>query len=230
MSRITPYRASSTQAYSPPYNTYYPVEYFSGVDISFFFGNNYIDEIVSFECEVQEKVMPVYGYASYTPDRIVQGSRIVRGSFCINLRPGDYFHELLWQTSNFQNSQQSSSFQVPSNSAQNPPAVQNNAAAYSAWKANNKSAIWGSQQAPNPQEGDLATAPYFINGGFQILLVYGDVDTIDMTQRNIGKIRSIDNVYVFCNNQFISPRGDNIIENFRFIATDMNGLQRGPGL
>lgn len=74
---------------------YFPEEYFSGADITIYFGDLWIDEITSLSFVLREPVMPVYGYASYTWDDIARGSRIVEGEFRIAFKEAGYLFVVL---------------------------------------------------------------------------------------------------------------------------------------
>ena len=252
---IVPYRLSSPNPYSPANQEAYPVEYFSGVDISIFFGGNYIDEITEFECTLTERRVPVYGYASYTANKIVPGTRIVQGSFCINMRPMDYLHELLnstgtpspasvTNTTNVANAllalggaltaastpatsgTPNYSSLVASGSAGAPdPSIDPDG--YAQWQTNQKALLWGVQEGIiNLSPPDLSTVPYFTQADFQILLIYGDIDTIDLSNRNSGRIRTIEKVSLYGAQQAIDMSGENIKERFQFIGTDINAPNR----
>lgn len=70
-------------------------DYFTGSDVSFYMGDIWIDDIVDLEFAVIEQSMPVYGYASYTPDIIIKGNRIIQGAFTINFKSVGYINEVL---------------------------------------------------------------------------------------------------------------------------------------
>lgn len=57
--------------------------YYSGTDIRIYFGDNWIDEIVEIEWTMQEQLAPIYGFASYTWDKVARGNRFVQGSFLL---------------------------------------------------------------------------------------------------------------------------------------------------
>lgn len=70
-------------------------EYFSGADVRLYFGDTWVDEITSLQINMQENVQPVYGYASYTFDKVARGTRIVQGSFAINFKESFYLHSIM---------------------------------------------------------------------------------------------------------------------------------------
>lgn len=69
--------------------------YYSSVDVDIYFGEYYIDEIVSLEFQVEQNVMPLFGYNSYVYDDLALGNRIVSGRFAINFTSPKYLFNLL---------------------------------------------------------------------------------------------------------------------------------------
>jgi hypothetical protein len=228
MSFITPYRGAQVNPYTPAYNEVYPVEYFSGVDVSLFLAGNYIDEICEFQCALTENQYPIYSYASYTANRIIPGTRIVQGSFCINLRPGDYLHELVNSINDQEAAPLASQTLQPNPYAPTAmPDPQTDPTGYQQWIQNQKNINWGNLETIiNQGQTDLSRVPYFTNTNFQILLVYGDIDSIDITARNSGRVRTIEGVSLMSVGQRIDLSGENIQEMFQFIATDINAPNR----
>lgn len=72
----------------------FPEEYFSGCDVTIYFGDIFVSEISGLQFELQEKVNPIYGYASKTWDAVARGSRIVTGSFKIPFREAGYLEAI----------------------------------------------------------------------------------------------------------------------------------------
>lgn len=70
-------------------------EYFSGSNAKVYFGDVWLDQMASISFELQEQVAPVYGFHSYTFDRISRGSRIVQGSFSLNFTENGYLQTIL---------------------------------------------------------------------------------------------------------------------------------------
>lgn len=73
---------------------YFPEEYFSGSDITVYFGDVWNDEVMSIEFALQESVKPIYGYNSFTWDRAIRGNRIVQGSFTIAFKEAGYLYRI----------------------------------------------------------------------------------------------------------------------------------------
>jgi hypothetical protein len=70
-------------------------EYFSGADVHLYFGDIYVDEITTLTFQLQEEVMPIYGYNSFTYDAVARGKRLVQGSFGINFTSVGYLQEII---------------------------------------------------------------------------------------------------------------------------------------
>jgi hypothetical protein len=70
-------------------------DYFSGADVNIFFGDIWVDEAISLSFQIEESVLPIYGYASYTFDTVARGRRIVSGSFAINFKTTGYLQQIL---------------------------------------------------------------------------------------------------------------------------------------
>lgn len=70
-------------------------DYFSAADVKLYFGDIWVDEITTLAFQLQEEVMPIYGYNSYTFDTIARGKRLVQGSFGINFTSVGYLQQIL---------------------------------------------------------------------------------------------------------------------------------------
>lgn len=73
----------------------YSSDYYTGCDVSVFFGNVWIDEINSIGFSMEEKAMPVFGYADYVYNRILKGNRVVQGSFRLNFTESGYLYTIM---------------------------------------------------------------------------------------------------------------------------------------
>ncbi|WP_067924197.1 hypothetical protein [Alicyclobacillus shizuokensis] len=82
----------------PEIHTEYQIfseDYFSYADVNIYFGDIWVDEATSFSFVLQEEVLPIYGYHSYTFDTIARGRRIVSGTFSINFKQTGYLQAIL---------------------------------------------------------------------------------------------------------------------------------------
>lgn len=69
--------------------------YYSGLDVSMYFNEVYMDEIVQLQFQEVEQARPLYGYADYVFRKISRGSRLVQGTFTINFKESAYIPKLL---------------------------------------------------------------------------------------------------------------------------------------
>lgn len=224
------YRLTAVPTYAPPYSRYFAPEYFSTTDLSIFFDAGdgsepkYIDEITGLSYTLTERAVPVYGYASYTASRIVHGARLVQGQFSINMRPGDYMHELVNRIDAIVGAK------PPDGSLEQfvRPDPQIDPDGYARWTAAQRKQYWdalASLKTSNSEVDQLRATEYFTGSGFTIMMISGDVDAVDLS-RNSGRVRTIDNVHLFSTGQTLELTPDAIQETFAFLAVDINGKNR----
>ena len=70
-------------------------EYFSGANARVYFGSVWMESIAGIQFSMNEQVAPIYGFHSYTFDRISRGQRIVQGSFTLNFTENGYLQTVL---------------------------------------------------------------------------------------------------------------------------------------
>ncbi|QHW35659.1 hypothetical protein GZH47_32700 (plasmid) [Paenibacillus rhizovicinus] len=70
-------------------------DYFSGADVHLYFGNIWVDEAVAVAFQLEERVMPIYGYNSFTFDAVARGQRMINGMFTINFKSVGYLMTVL---------------------------------------------------------------------------------------------------------------------------------------
>lgn len=68
--------------------------YYSSLDAEIFFGSIYIDEITSIIWNMNQQVLPIYGYNSYTFDDLATGTRMVQGQFATNFIQSAYLQNI----------------------------------------------------------------------------------------------------------------------------------------
>lgn len=72
--------------------------YFSSIDAEIYFGgldNVFVDDIVQINWSIEQAVMPIFGYNSYTFDDIAIGARQVNGMFTINFTKSGFLYDVL---------------------------------------------------------------------------------------------------------------------------------------
>lgn len=74
---------------------WFPVEYFSGSDVTIYIGDIFISEISALSFTLTEKVLPIFGYASKTFDHASRGCRMVEGVIQIPFVEAGYLESIL---------------------------------------------------------------------------------------------------------------------------------------
>lgn len=74
---------------------WFPVEYFSGSDVTIYFGDTFLSECLAIEFTIDERVNPIFGYASRTWDCAARGARYVTGTFEIPFTEAGYLEAII---------------------------------------------------------------------------------------------------------------------------------------
>lgn len=69
--------------------------YYSVIDAEVFFGNEFVEDIAYIDWNVNQNVLPLFGYNSYTYDELARGNRIIQGVFDINFTSPNYLFQIL---------------------------------------------------------------------------------------------------------------------------------------
>lgn len=69
--------------------------YFSSLDAEIFIGGERILDINRIDFSYEEKKLPIYGFNSFIPSRIIVGQKIIQGTFIINFTEVGYIANLL---------------------------------------------------------------------------------------------------------------------------------------
>lgn len=80
-----------TTAARDNYQTY-PYDYYSGADCKVFFGDIWVDDIISINFSSTQNKTPIYGYASQYFDAIMRGQIIVQGSLTVAFKEVGYLN------------------------------------------------------------------------------------------------------------------------------------------
>lgn len=72
----------------------YPYDYFTGTDCKIFFGDIWVDDIVTIQYNVSQNKAPLYGYASQTYDAIAKGQVLVQGTLTIAFKEVGYLNTI----------------------------------------------------------------------------------------------------------------------------------------
>jgi len=212
----------------------FPPEYFSGSNIRIYFGDIFVDEITLLSFSLQEQVMPVHGYNSFTFDHVFRGNRMVQGGFSINFKDVNYLSSMTDAIleGNYD--------EYKANSIKEPtPENINKLYGYvnegwtndfKKYSEDFKQAIWGDGGRSIYQR----SRPTYFNHkdkSFDILISYGDdgqeegrhpVEKRYRENVNRGTIKSIKDVHINQVNQTIDISGEPIAEEYSFFAKDLD--------
>ena len=73
----------------------YDLDYFDPCQMFIYIGDTWVDEITSFQHELQQSKTPIFGYASQLWDDLAAGQVLVSGSFTINFKEQGYLWAVL---------------------------------------------------------------------------------------------------------------------------------------
>lgn len=219
--------------------------YYSGTDIRIYFGDKWVDEIVEIEWSMQEQVAPIFGFSSYTWDRVARGNRIVQGSFSINFKEAGYLQTIMNSLSSQMTSEDvwfnPSGFNLGKDSSgggnKQKTSVEKLIKNFADLADGYENAIWGSNSSKesiktlearkkdsffnsvqaNPQNKALK------DHGFNILLTFGNTGDTSRGAASPITTQSIVGVQLTGVSQRIDPSGNPIAEVYTFIAKDVSG-------
>ena len=229
----------------------FPSKYFSGCDIRVYFQDILIDEITDLQFTLEEKVIPLQGYNSYTYDSIARGSRIIQGVFVTNFRRTNYIREAIKEVLSERDSDEERSWRgnypvtdkelnkgIDAVNNQNIEDKVDKLYQYAerGWstkfleqKKQLEDSIWDSTQE---QADDYKNEPYFEEDdiAFDIAITYGafnrsnvhDVERKYSQQINPGTVESINNVQITGVSKIVNDDGEAIREQYTFLANDLN--------
>ncbi|HHY08871.1 MAG TPA: hypothetical protein GX530_10260 [Corynebacteriales bacterium] len=192
---------------------YYAPEYFSGCDVRIYINGQYVDEAITIAFELQEKVAPIYGYASVTYDALAQGTKIVQGYLDIAFRRAGYLYYLLDKIRTSDASTYNTAAAKPlSSSVKLPQAASvSSDAAFQSWCQAYEEAIWGKsltrvnmRAAGNSYKQEvvdsgaygskqrvsemLQSETTFSVGAFDILITYGEFNGVTQLGNTVGNL------------------------------------------
>ena len=225
----------------------FPGEYFTGADIAIYFGDVLIDEITGLEFALMEKIRPVFGYASYTWDKVARGQRVVKGAFRIAFKETGYLNVILDHIAS-----QSEARAQPTiaHKLQNKPIptwagdvdesiegilsrrIGDTTAASDAM-AKIEGNIWNRVYKDEEiykkrtyfykQHGIETRQNILINDGFDIYIVYGSADKAASGEKSSFShtVRSIIGIQITDVSQVIDSSGAAVEETYQFLAKDI---------
>jgi len=91
----TTFTGSANNPFDAPkrdnYQTY-PYDYFSGEDCKIFFGDIWVDDVITLQYSVTQSKTPIYGYASQLFDAVARGQILVEGTLSISFKETGYLN------------------------------------------------------------------------------------------------------------------------------------------
>lgn len=223
------------------YSTYY-----SGTDIRIYLGDMWVDEIVEIGFDLQEQVAPIYGYASYTFDKVARGSRIVQGSFAVNFKEAGYLQTILNSLSSKQAGENPSWFNLsnfngsPGVAAHKNTSVEHIIENFQGLADDYENAIWGEQSNSSTIIESRRKDSFFYgvqenennkalrDHGFNIFLTFGNTYDPSRGSNNFQTAQSIVGVQLTGVSTRIDPSGNPVLEVYSFIAKDLSNNVQMP--
>lgn len=220
-------------------------EYFSGANVGIYFGDTLAEEVFGLEFNLQEQVIPIYGYGSYVYDAVAKGQRTISGSFNVFFKKAGYLALLmdrLEEEIGFDNNtgnlnsfrqmsrQEETTVERIIDEFKGKGEVDFNQIAQSL-----EQTVWGDdEEQVGYDQQDENAGSYFTplrhrglnSKGFDILISYGPIarnqakDLGSLTPRST--IQQINGVHLTGVNTIIDPSGQPIYEQYSFIARDIN--------
>lgn len=223
----------------------FPESYFSGCDVSIYFGDVWVDEIVSMTFSLAEQIQPLYGYNSYVYDDVARGTRIIQGSFRLNFKEANYLQKVIEQCK--KSTEDSRKFMTHITKREkfipNPDIYIDEDISPDQYLAKlmlmdedevdrffnaQRQTAWGSKSIIG-DEYSQESFPHFdmSSNGLNIVVVYGPEGIqgshFSSTIRNVPRaFHKIIGVQITNSSQVISPDGQPVFEDYQFIAKDLN--------
>ena len=174
--------------------------------------------------QLNENILPLYGYASYTPDAWPRGTRIVTGQFVVNMLGVNYLDGIL--KNNFGTTGQSirkTTATVDDNNANKNVSDYRNEVSDEEKEALKDAYQWNS--SGNARIYDLSTMPFFKEASFTIVLAFR-LNKFEVLDSSIMRnIQTLDDVHVFSMTESADTSGRCIEQTYQFMAGDFNRKQ-----
>lgn len=209
--------ANSTIDYNVSKKPVFYSQYYSGNDASIYLerGDNSLlmAECKTLAAEMSEKVMPIYGYASYTPDSWARGVRLVSGMFTVNMLGVNYLFDYIGNILDVK--YQELAAQQETAEAINGDEKEQNKLKY--WKTNVEYS-----KSDNNIIYNLSDKPYFRKNPFRLIAAYklNTLKTIDKAVLN--HLQSIDDIYLTSMTMQLDTSGRPLEQTYSFLAGDIN--------
>lgn len=215
----------STAAAAPSSRDYpiYNDDYYSGTDVSIYFGDTWVDEIVSIQFEVQEKVSPIFGYADYIYSRLAKGNRTVYGKFRINFTEAGYMQGIIDRLTKVYNTSLANTMTRESNVIDNQKI---GSQSFEEFASNYEQEIWDKKDIVTDVFARGNNSPSLSAETFDILIGYGTILGSGTAQMNgyakpSSTLQIIKNVTLTGRSQIIDTSDNGLMEEYDFIAQDV---------
>lgn len=220
--------------------------YYSGTDIRIYLGDYWVDEIVELEFGLQEQLAPIFGYASYTADRVARGSRYVQGQFSINFKEAGYLQTILNSLSSKQSGGSPNMFNLSNfNGSEKVPAQKNLSVEqvienFQSLADGYEDAIWGKKSDQAAYVQSRKTDSFFYGThqnaanqslkdyGFNIFITYGNAYDPSRGSNSFKTAQSIIGVQLTGVSTRIDPSGNPVLEVYSFLAKDISSNVQVP--
>jgi len=212
----------------------FPAEYFSGSNVYIYFEDIFIDELETIQFELEETLMPIYGYNSHTLDRVLRGTRLVQGMFQINFKNVNYISSAVDAIIEHPDEFDITDEQLKDVTSDNRHKLYEFAergwtTEYKNYSEDFKEKIWGDEGEREIYRRKRKTYFKHRDKSFDIRISYGDHDQ-PVPRRaperrfrekvNTGTVKTINNVHLQSVTQSVDMSGEPIREIYTFIAED----------
>jgi hypothetical protein len=191
-------------------------------------------------------VAPIYGYASYTADKVARGNRFVQGQFSINFKEAGYLQTILNSLSSKQSGQNPSWFNLGNFNGVNGVTAQHNHSVeyiienFQTLADDYENALWGKESQSSSFVENRSKDTFFYgtldnannktlrDHGFNIFITYGNTVDPSRGKASFNTAQSIMNVQLTGMSTRIDPSGNNVLEVYSFIAKDLSSNVQLP--
>ena len=217
--------------------------YYSGSQITVWFGNIFIDDIFSIQWVRTQNKMPIYGYASKNFDSVANGTVLIQGNFVINFRQHGYMAAIMSSIKSLYAAFSSSGStntavwatvqnliaQHLANGTFGPQSVDDiialgNSEDFFAVAEQYQNAVWGqaATEGCTMSPADVQQSNDIPNG-FDILISYGSPPTSDhqtAVQMIQSTTKTLNGVHLVGESQVVQIGGQPVQEQYSFIARE----------
>jgi hypothetical protein len=226
----------------------YSANYYSGADIRIYFGDTWVDEVTNIDFTLQEQVAPIFGYASFTWDKVARGSRYISGSFSINFKETAYLQMIMNSLRSDIETDSATGYFSKADWDKNltiEQLVTQNKQDFHALANDLESSFWGEGNQVNRTQKQEKTTYFYPNyraeaiagldqskladNGFNIVIAYGGDYMSGRAVDSHETVQTIMGVQLTGISQQIGQNGQPIQETYQFIAKDLQGDARYSG-